>query len=291
MLPKELVKAVKHLEIVARRAVNDQLAGQYQSAFKGRGMDFVDVRPYQPGDEIRFIDWNVSARMDELHVKRFVEERELTVFLLIDVSASQLFGTQNKRKQQAAAELAALIAFAAIRNNDQVGLIIFSDQLELLLPPRKGRKHVLRVISEILTCQPKSPRTDISAALQLLARVSKKKSVAFLISDFQDRDFSKALDIAHRRHELIPICISDPMEQTLPNVGILHVEDPETGLVVPIDTSSKRVQQAFNSYVAQQAQLQKQTFHKLKIEPVAARTDQDHIRPLISFFQRRHRRH
>jgi uncharacterized protein (DUF58 family) len=291
MLPRELLKAVKHLEILARRAVNDQLAGQYHSVFKGRGMDFVDVRPYQPGDDIRFIDWNVSARLDELHIKRFVEERELTVFLIVDVSGSQLFGTQLRRKQEAAAELASLIAFSAIQNNDRVGLIIFSDRIERFIPPKKGKKHVLRVITEILTCEPVGKRTDIAGALEYLTRINRKKSVAFIISDFQDQDFTKALDIAQRRHELVPVVITDPMEEKLPSMGIVQVEDPETGAIVAIDTSSKKVRDAFAAFAKQQRHQREQAFQRLKIDSVQVRTDEDHIRPLITYFRQRARRH
>jgi uncharacterized protein (DUF58 family) len=291
MLSRDLLKAVKHLEILARRAVNDQLAGQYHSVFKGRGMDFVDVRAYQPGDDIRFIDWNVSARLDELHIKRFVEERELTVFLLVDVSGSQLFGTQARRKQEAAAELASLIAFSAVQNNDRVGLIIFSDRIECFIPPKKGKKHVLRVITEILTCEPVGKRTHIAGALEYLTRINRKKSVAFIISDFQDQAFSKALDIAQRRHELVPVVITDPMEENLPAMGIVQMEDPETGVRVAIDTSSKKVRDAFAAFAVQQRQQREQAFQRLKIDSVQVRTDADHIRPLINYFRQRARRH
>lgn len=290
MLPKELIKAVKRLEIVARRAVNDQLSGQYQSVFKGRGMDFVDVREYQPGDDIRVIDWNVSARTDTMHIKQFVEERELTVFLLVDASGSQLFGTQTRRKQECAAELGALIAFSAISNNDRVGLITFTDRVETFIPPKKGRKHVMRVISEILVQETSGRGTDIAAALEHLSRITRKKAVVFLISDFQDEGFEKALNIASRRHEVVPIFVSDPMEENLPNMGIVEVENPETGDTLTIDTTSRRVREAFRRAAALQREERQRIFRRRKIDHVMVRTDEDYIAPLIKYFRLRARR-
>ncbi len=290
MLPKEIASAVRRLEIIARRAVNDQLAGQYQSVFKGRGMDFVDVREYQPGDDIRVIDWNVSARMDSLFVKQFVEERELTVFLLVDASGSQLFGTQNQRKREAAAELAALIAFSAIKNNDRVGLITFTDQVETFIPPKKGRKHVLRVITKILSQEVEAKGTKLDVALEHLSRLTRKKAVVFLISDFLDSGFEKPLDIANRRHELIPVVVTDPLEERVPNVGLVHLEDPETGRTLTIDTTSKRVRGAFEKAAAEQRARREQIFRRLKIDFVNVRTDEDHIAPLIKYFRSRTRR-
>lgn len=290
MLPKELIQAVKHLEIIARRAVNDQLAGQYQSVFKGRGMDFVDVREYQPGDDIRVIDWNVSARTDALHIKQFVEERELTVFLLVDASGSQLFGTRNKRKQETAAELAALIAFSAIKNNDRVGLITFTDRIETFLSPKKGRKHVLRVISEILEQRVSSKGTDVALALEHLMRIMRKKAVVFVISDFQSPEIEKALTIAKRRHEIVPVVITDPMEEELPNMGLLRIEDPETDRSVLIDTTSKKVREAYARAALEQKERRERTFRKLKMDFVNVRLDEDHIAPLIKYFKQRARR-
>ncbi len=290
MLSKDLIKAVKHLEIIARRAVNDQLAGQYHSVFKGRGMDFVDVREYQPGDDIRVIDWNVSARTDSLHVKQFVEERELTVFLLVDVSGSQLFGTQSKRKQSCAAELAALIAFSAIKNNDRVGLIMFSDQVETYIPPKKGRKHVLRVISEILQGKTSSRGTRIEAALELLTRITRKKAVVFLISDFQDDGFEKRLNVASRRHEIIPVMVVDPLEEKLPNMGLVHIENPETGKLLTVDTSSARVRKAFEERAVARRQAREKMFQRKKIDHVLVRTEEDYLAPLIHYFRARARR-
>ena len=291
MLPKEMIKRVRRLEIVARRAVNDQLAGQYQSVFKGRGMDFVDVREYQPGDDIRVIDWNVSARMERLFIKQFVEERELTVFLMVDVSGSQLFGTSQRRKQEAAAELGALIAFSAITNNDRVGLITFTDQVETFIPPKKGRKHVLRVISQILDQQPERRGTNLRAALEHLSRITRKKCVVFLISDFQDTGWHKPLNIANRRHEVVPLVVRDPMEENLPNMGIVRMEDPESGEIVAIDTTSPRVRRAFEQETRRLRAEREKTFRRMKLDFVDVRTDEDYINPLIRYFRARaHRR-
>lgn len=290
MLPKDVIDAVKHLELIARRAVNDQLAGKYQSVFKGRGMDFVDVREYQPGDDIRVIDWNVSARMSSMYVKQFVEERELTVFLLVDTSGSQLFGTHNKRKRETAAELAALIAFSAIKNNDRVGLLNFTDLIETFIPPKKGRKHVLRVITSILQPEVKGRGTDISAALEHLMRIQRKKSVVFVISDFQDEGFEKALRIANRRHEVIPVVLTDPMEENLPNMGLMQIEDPETGQRLVIDTASAKIRNAFARRAEEIRTQREQLFLRLKLDFINVRLDEDHIAPLIRYFRQRSRR-
>ncbi len=290
MLPKELIKAVKHLEIVARRAVNDQLAGQYQSVFKGRGIDFADVREYQPGDDIRVIDWNVSARMDDLFVKQFVEERELTVFLLVDASASLGFGTMGKRKRETAAELAALLAFSAIKNNDRVGLLTFTDQIESFMPPKKGRKHVLRVITEVLHLHAQGNKTDIAGALEYLSRVTRKKAVVFLVSDFMDDEYERALDIANRRHELIPLVVSDPMEEKLPNLGLVHFEDPETGEMVVVDTAHAEVRETFDRAMQARRTARDRMFRRLRIEPIHVRTGSSYVEPLVNYFQSRKRR-
>ncbi|QDG54110.1 DUF58 domain-containing protein [Persicimonas caeni] len=291
MLRKELIKAVKHLELVARRAVNDQLAGQYQSVFKGRGMDFTDVREYQPGDDIRVIDWNVSARMNDLYIKQFVEERELTVLLLVDASGSQTFGTYNRRKQETAAELAALIAFSAIKNNDRVGLITFTDQIEAFIPPKKGRKHVLRVITEILDFTPERSGTDIPAALEYLSRITSKRALTFVISDFQDTDFETSLSIANRRHEIIPLVLEDPMETELPDMGLVPFEDPETGEIFTVDTSSKRVRSEFRSEALRRKKQLVRTFRKHKVDHIPIRTDASHIEPLVQYFRTRSKRY
>jgi uncharacterized protein (DUF58 family) len=291
MLREELIKAVKHLEIVARRAVNDTLAGQYHSVFKGRGMDFTDVREYQPGDDIRVIDWNVSARMNDLYVKQFVEERELTVFLLVDASGSQTFGTHNRRKLETAAELAALIAFSAIKNNDRVGLLTFTDDIETFIPPKKGRKHVLRVITDILDFEPEGRGTDIPGALEYLSRITSKRALAFVISDFQDTGFETSLTVANRRHELIPLVLEDPMEGELPNMGVVPFEDPETGEVVMVDTSSRSVRDAFRDRANDKRERLDRMFAKRKIDHIRIRTDEGHIEPLVQYFRARAKRY
>ena len=290
MLPKDLIKAVRRLEIVARRAVNDQLAGQYHSVFKGRGMDFSDVREYQPGDDVRVIDWNVSARLDELFVKQFVEERELTVILLVDASGSQTFGSRSRRKQETAAELAALLAFSAIKNNDRVGLISFSDRIEKFVPPKKGRKHVLRVITEILSVTPEGRGTSIATAIEYLTRIVRKRAVVFLISDFMDEGYDKALNIASRRHEIIPCVISDPMEETLPNMGLVTFEDPESGRVLTVDTTSAAVRDAYERAMSRKRKERDRMFRRMRIEPISVRTGERYLEPLLNYFRLRARR-
>jgi len=243
MLPPDLIEAVKRLEIATKRAVNDQLAGEYHSVFKGRGMDFSEVREYQPGDDIRVIDWNVSARMNGMFVKQFVEERELTVFLLVDASGSQAFGSREKLKLATAAEIAALLAFTAVKNNDRVGLATYTDQIETFIPPKKGRKHVLRVITEILNTSPQGHLTHTQSALEFLLKVHRKKAVVFLVSDFLDSGFEKTLNLVNQKHEVIPVVISDPMEESLPDLGLVPFEDPESGEIVLVDTSNVRVRE------------------------------------------------
>lgn len=290
MLPKELIQAVKRLEIATRRAVNDQLAGEYHSVFKGRGMDFSEVREYQPGDDIRVIDWNVSARMDGLFVKQFVEERELTVFLLVDASGSQSFGSQDKLKLATAAEIAALLAFTAVKNNDRVGLATFTDQVETFIPPKKGRKHVLRVITEILNTQPRGHRTKMKEALEFLSKVNRKRAVVFLVSDFLDEGFEHTLNIVNRRHEVIPVVITDPMEEILPNMGLVPFEDPETSDVILVDTSDPRVREAFDRAANDRKRARDKMFQRLRIDPIQIRTGSNYVEPLVAYFRRRSKR-
>lgn len=290
MVPTELIRAVKRLEITARRAVNDQLAGQYHSVFKGRGMDFSEVREYQPGDDVRTIDWNVSARMDGLFVKQFVEERELTVFLLVDASGSQSFGSREKLKLQTAAELAALVAFSAIKNNDRIGLITYTDDVETYIAPKKGRKHVLRVITEILQTRPRGRKTNTRSALEFLSRVTRKRGVVFVISDFLDDGFERTMQIVHRRHEVIPVVISDPMEETLPDIGLVAFEDPETGESVWVDTSSIRVRDSYNRAAADARRARDKMFRRMRIEPIYVQTGSNYVEPLVEYFRRRAKR-
>ncbi|MEO1268579.1 MAG: DUF58 domain-containing protein [Myxococcota bacterium] len=287
---RALLKRIRKLEIVTRRIVNQQMAGSYHSAFKGRGMNFDEVRVYQPGDEIRFIDWNVSARMGDVFIKQFVEERELTVFLLVDASASQLFGTGDKSKQEAAAEIGALLAFSAIKNNDRVGLIVFTDTIELFVPPKKGRKHVLRVIREILEFKPSGRRTDLRVALDFLNKVQKRKSVAFLISDFQDNDYRRSLLVASKRHDLVPIVVVDPAEEVLPQIGTVHLENPETGQLEVFDTLSKHARKRFEQRATTIREQREQLFRRLGVDFVTIRTDHSPYQPLVNYFKLRAKR-
>ncbi len=289
MIPRELIAKVRRIEIRTNRLVNEMLAGQYQSVFKGRGMAFDEVRQYIPGDDIRLIDWKVSARMNDVYVKLFVEEREMTVMLLVDMSGSGDFGTAEQSKRDVAAEMAALLAFSAIKNNDRVGLVIFTDRVEKFVPPKKGSKHVLRVITEILSFQPEHRGTDLGAALEFLGHVSRRKSVAFLFSDFQAQNYEQNLKIAHRRHDLIPVVISDPMEEELPAVGVLMLEDLESGRVVAFDTSA-RSRALYRRRVAQIRQWREAMFRRHKIDFINVSTDEPYVQPLVQFFRVRERR-
>jgi uncharacterized protein (DUF58 family) len=247
MIPREILKEVRRIEISTRGLVNEVFSGEYHSVFKGRGMSFAEVREYQYGDDIRSIDWNVTARTGAPFVKIFEEERELTVMLLVDVSASGDFGTRQKLKSQVAVEICALLAFSAIKNNDKVGLVIFSDHVEQFVPPRKGRRHVLRVLRELLYHRPKGRGTDIGAALEYLAHVQRKRAVTFLVSDFRDEGFDRALAVAGRRHDLVAVRIGDVREQELPALGYVELEDPETCERVVVNTSSRAFRSAFRA--------------------------------------------
>lgn len=287
---RALLKRVRKLEIITRKVVNEQMAGSYHSAFKGRGMDFDKVRLYQPGDEIRFIDWNVSARMGDIYIKQFVEERELTVFLLVDASASQWFGTGEKSKQEASAEIGALLAFSAIKNNDRIGLIIFTDQIELFVPPKKGRKHVLRVIREILEFKPQGRQTGLSDALDFFNKVSKRRSVAFMISDFQDTAYRKSILVASKRHDLIPIVVTDPAEMTLPALGTVTLENPETREVVLVDTLSRSGRDRFEALAKEKREAREKMFSQIGMDFVTIETNKSPFQPLVNYFKLRARR-
>ncbi|MEM9069882.1 MAG: DUF58 domain-containing protein [Myxococcota bacterium] len=291
MIPRELIKKLRKIEIYTSRLANDQLAGSYHSVFKGRGMAFSEVRQYQPGDDVRFIDWNVSARMNEAYVKVFTEEREMTVMLLVDLSASERFGSVHRPKIEAVAEVAALLAFSAIKNNDRVGLILFTDRIERFVPPKKGRGHVMRVVTEILNARPQGQGTSLRAALDLLGSLSKRRSVAFLVSDFiDDADYNRSLKVASKRHDLIPIQVVDPREEELPDVGLALLEDLETGELVEVDTSDPRVRRAFAHSVHVQRAKREQLFRRLRVDHVTVRTDGDFARPIAELFRRRQRR-
>jgi uncharacterized protein (DUF58 family) len=302
MLARELIRKIRKIEIYTNRLVNDQLAGQYHSVFKGRGMAFAEVRQYQPGDDIRLIDWNVSARMNDVFIKLFTEEREMTVMLLVDMSASNLFGTYAQTKRDLTAELAAILAFSAIKNNDRVGLIIFTDTVEKFVPPKKGKKHVLRVISEILSYKPQSKKTDLAVGLEFLGRVTKRKSVAFLLTDFLQpppedatidprapvgyRRLEHAFKVMSRKHDVIPVTITDPLEEELPPMGLVTLVDYETGEQLLFDSSGPEAQ-AFAMYQRRAREARHTLFRRLKMDYMALRTDETYVSKLVDFFRAR----
>ena len=288
--PAEILKKIRALEIKTKGLVQSAFAGDYHSVFKGRGMNFEDVREYQPGDEIRAIDWNVTARLGNAFVKKFTEERELTVMLVVDVSASGNFGSVAQSKRELAAEVACLLAFSAIRNNDKVGLILFSDQVELFIPPKKGRSHTLRLIREILFFQPKGRGTLPSLALDYLNRIVTRRSVVFFISDFQAEDFSRPLTVTSRRHDLIAVQIDDQREETLPNVGIITLEDAETGEQIEINTADRQTRVRFSALAEQTRAEVNRILRRNNIDAIALRTGGDYLPALRSFFKQRERR-
>ena len=285
----ELFKKARKIEIASRRLVDTQLAGQYHAVFKGRGLIFSDVRPYYPGDDVRTIDWNITARMNAPHVKQFVEERDRTVNLVTDMSASGFFGSAGATKREIAAELAAVVAFSAIKNNDRVGLYIVTDKVERYIPPKKGRKHVLRVIGEILTFKPKSRGTDLAKGLDFLGKVAKRRSVVFFVSDFLSTGWERAMRIASQRHEIVPVVVGDPMETTLPNVGLLVLEDLETGAVIEVDTS-RGMRRDFEAQALRAAEEREQALRRLNLDVVTVATDQPYVDALIAFFRARAKR-
>jgi len=287
MIPREMMRKIRRIQIHTSHVVDDLLAGQWHSAFKGRGVEFEEVRPYQVGDDVRTIDWNVTARAGEPFVKLFREERELSVMLLVDLSASQDFGTNLQTKRELITELGATLAFSAIKNNDKVGLSLFTDQIEKAIPPRKGKRHVLRLIRELLYCQPIGRGTHLTSALDHLLRTASQRTVVFLISDFQDIGFEKTLRITRKKHDVIPILISDQREQELPNVGLLRLRDPESGSMVTIDTSSRRHREAFRKMQELDAANRDAIFRRLKMQPIRLSTGEDYVDPLKRFFHRR----
>lgn len=292
MLSSDLFRKIRQIEIRTRRLVNDTFAGEYHSVFKGRGMAFDEVRPYLPGDEIRTIDWNVTARMGDPYVKRYSEERELTVLLVVDASGSGDFGSVGRFKRELAAELTAVLAFAATSNNDKVGLLIFTNQVELFIPPRKGRKHILRLIRELLAFQPQQRGTDIKLALDSVNRLIKRRSIIFVISDFlADPDgYRGVLTVTNKRHDVVAMDIHDPLESEIADVGLLALEDAETGEVVWVDTSSKRWRTAFAERQAALAAAKQQAFNRAQVDRVPITTAADYVVPLAAFFQRRMQR-
>ena len=290
MNTKDIIKKIRRIEISTNRLVTNIFAGEYESAFKGRGMEFDEVREYQHGDEVRTIDWNVTAKMGHPFVKKFVEERELIMILLVDVSGSTEFGTYQQKKSDIIAEISALLAFAAIRNNDKVGLICFTDQVELFIPPRKGKKHVLRLIRDILYCEPKRVTTDLGEALSFLERIQKRKSVVFLISDFRDNNYEKPLKRINPRHDLVAISVADRRETEFPDVGLIELEDTETGEIILFDSSSTKTRHHFQKKNLDEINKRKKIFLKNKIDNIEIYADQPYTQSLIHFFQYRHRK-
>ena len=295
MLPKDLFQKIRRIEITTARLVTDVFAGQYKSVFRGRGMEFDEVREYQFGDDVRTIDWNVTARTGKPHVKKYVEERELTVMLLVDGSRSCRFASVNALKAKLAAEIAAVLAFSAIRNNDKVGLIFFTDTIEKFIPPRKGTRHVLRLIREVLYFQPQNQKTDILQALEYLSQVTTRKTVAFLLSDFFSQDSSsdflkRAMAIANKRHDLIAITLNDPLESALPNCGLLELEDAENGQVTLVDTADRRVRENYRKQSAGRLEQRSRLFRSIGVDHIDISTSRPYTPELVKFFLGRRRR-
>lgn len=288
----DVLKRVRRIELVTRGLVRETVGGEYHSSFKGQGIDFDDFREYQPGDEVRSIDWNVTARLNAPYIKKFSEERELTVFLAVDVSASGGFGSRDRSKRELAAELAALLAFSAIQNQDKVGLLLFSDRVELYLPPRKGTRHILRLIREILFCRPKGARTDLAPALNLLVHASPRRALCFVISDFLCDQFDQPLRIAGIKHDLVAIQIKDPVEDELPRAGRVVFQDPETGDQTVVNTSNPSFRQRYRELRTAWQERLDRTFRQRSIDKIEVRTGEDYLPALHSFFRSRgqHRR-
>jgi uncharacterized protein (DUF58 family) len=288
--PKEILKKIRRIELRTRRLVNSMFAGQYHSVFKGRGMNFEEVREYAPGDEIRSIDWNVTARMNSPYIKKYTEERELTVMLLVDVSASGMFGSVELSKRELAAEVASILAFSAINNNDKVGLILFTDRIELFIPPKKGRLHTLRLIREMLYFEPEGRGTDLAGALDYLNLVVSRRSVVFMISDFLAPDFTKALTVTSKRHDLVAMPVIDKGESELPNVGIITLEDAETCAQIDVNTGSMAVRRALQQINGDRLDDLEYLLRSRRVDIVRLSTTEDYLIPLRNFFELRERR-
>ena len=290
MLTKELLKQVRQIEIRTKGIVNQVFSGEYHSVFKGRGMEFSEVREYQIGDDIRNIDWNVTARFGHPYIKVFEEERELTVMLLVDMSGSQAFGSFEETKQQIAAELSAVLAFSALKNNDKVGLILFTDEIEKFVSPRKGRSHVLRIIREVLSFEPRGNKTNIKGALEYFNHAVKKRSIVFLISDFMDDGYDRILRIIGKKHDLVGVVLNDPRESILPKVGLVKFKDAETGEIRYIDTDDRSVQTWFAAQNLKRFDLRKSLFIKSRLDSINIDTSKPYIKPLVDFFKMREKR-
>ncbi|MBU1026290.1 MAG: DUF58 domain-containing protein [Candidatus Margulisbacteria bacterium] len=289
-MDRSVYKKIRQIEIRSRKAVNDLFAGAYRSVFKGQGLEFHEVREYNPGDDIRMIDWNVSARLGSPYVKKFIEERQQSLILAVDVSASQDFGSVKLSKNETAAEIAAVLAFSAIKNNDLVGLLMFSDKIEKYIPPKKGKRHVLRVIREILSFKRESKKTDMASALRYLNRVNKKSAIVLVISDFLANDFQKPIRVLSKRHDVIPIVIKDPFEKELPALSLVNFEDPETGQVYQVDLNDNQLTKAYQDQKYQETQQLQKFFRSLKIDHLELGTDGEYAVPLTRFFKIREKR-
>jgi len=288
-LPAEIFRKTRRIEIRTSRLVNELFGGRYHSTFKGRGVEFVDVREYVPGDDVRSIHWNITARLGQPYIKRFTEERELTILIAVDISGSHRFGTRGKLKSELAAELVSLLAFASLKNNDKVGLILFSDRIESFAPPRKSRSHALRLVRDVLGVTPEDRKTDIGAALQYLNGVQKKRAIVFVVSDFLDGGFEKNLRITQRRHDTIAFVLEDPMEQQWPAVGRIRLEDAETQQI-NLSPANRMFRDLYARAAASQREARDRVFSKINLDRVVFRTDQDYVRPLLKFFQERAKR-
>ncbi len=291
MIPKELLKKIQQIQIHTRRLVNEAFVGEYHSVFKGRGMEFDEVREYQPGDEIRTIDWNVTARMGRPFIKRYVEERELTVMLLVDVSASGNFGSIKHLKNEVATEICAILALSAIKNNDKVGMIMFTDKIEKFIPPKKGPKHVLRVIRELLCAQPTGKGTNISVALEYLNKITHRRTISFIVSDFIANDYAHAVRIANKRHDMIAITIVDPREQELPNVGFIELRDAESDEILLLDTADSLARREFGALNNRRRQEQSRLFRSMGVDEILINTNRHHVEPIVRFFRMREKRY
>ena len=284
---KEILKKVRKIEIKTRRLSDHIFSGEYHTSFKGRGMTFSEVRQYQYGDDVRAIDWNVTARYNEPFVKVFEEERELTMMLIVDISGSESFGTKNQQKRDMVTEIAATLAFSATQNNDKIGLLLFSDQIELFIPPKKGKSHVLRIIRELIEFQPKSKKTDLSQALKYLSSVLKKKAIVFLISDFMVKDYEHTLKIASKRHDVTGIRVFDQREESIPNIGVVNMLDAETGETLLVDTTSNKVRMDYEKYYRENVNYFKDIFSKCGAGTISSRVDESYVTKLLGYFKAR----
>lgn len=291
MLPPEIISKIRQIQIYTSRAVDASFAGQYESVFKGRGMQFDEVREYTPGDDIRTIDWNVTARTGKPYIKRFVEEREMTVIFAVDLSASGDFGTVNKAKNELAAEFCAVLAFAAAKKNDKVGLLIFTDQIELYIPPKKGTRHVLRLIRELLYFKMPQRKTNIPQALDYVAKVLHKKATVFLVSDFIETDFKKPISLLNKRHDVVAVSVRDKAERALPGVGLIEFTDAESGEIIVVDTSSKKFRAQYEGRSSSRFNELKDMLRSVNVDCISVNTDKPYIQDLIAFFRMRHRRY